>query len=166
MTYFITFHTYGTWLHGHDEGSVDDEHNQFDTPRLPPSPPRMSNEQALMKNRAIKLNAEHRFVVDATIREVCNYRNWKLHALSVRSTHVHVVVSAKHTPERVMNDLKAYCTRRMREARILDAATEPWSHHGSTRYVDTDNSFARAKAYVNDEQGEPLEMTAPLGWRR
>lgn len=119
-----------------------------------------------MKGPPVTLNAERRFVVYAITREVCEYRHWKLHALNVRTTHVHVVVSAKHKPERVMNDLKACCTRRMREANVLDTAAEPWSYHGSTRYVDSDNSFARAKTYVSDEQGLPLELTQPIGWTR
>ena len=28
LAYFITFHTYGSWLHGAVSGSVDDEHNR------------------------------------------------------------------------------------------------------------------------------------------
>jgi hypothetical protein len=34
LAYFITFHTYGTWLHGQVPGSVDRAHDQFGTPFL------------------------------------------------------------------------------------------------------------------------------------
>ena len=119
-----------------------------------------------MKGEPVTFDAERRFVVDATISEVCAYRGWKLHAKNVRTTHAHVVVWAGHTPERVMNNLKGYCTRRMREAGVLGLDVEPWSYHGSTRYLDSPNSFALAIKYVLEEQGAPLEMRRPLGWTR
>ena len=31
LAYLITFTTYGARLHGSDEGSVDDQHNVYDT---------------------------------------------------------------------------------------------------------------------------------------
>lgn len=34
LAYFITFTTYGTWLHGSAKGSVDADHNTYDTPVL------------------------------------------------------------------------------------------------------------------------------------
>lgn len=162
MTYFITFHTYGTWLHGHERGSVDDDHNELNTPLLAPSPSRLQRERDLSKHPPITLNAERRFVVERTIREVCEHRGWKLHAMNARTTHVHLVVSASQSPERVLNDLKAYCTRRMREAAVLNGDQQPWSHHGSTRYLHSDHSFVRAIAYVLEEQGSQLEMRPPL----
>ena len=63
----------------------------------------------------VELDAPRRYVVCATIGEVCDHRRWRLCALHVRTTHVHAVVCAPHTPERVMNDFKAYATRRMRD---------------------------------------------------
>jgi hypothetical protein len=165
LAYLITFHTYGTWLHGHERGSVDDEHNVPGTPCLPPDAARETRDFARLKHAPVELDAGRRFVVDATVREVCAYRSWRLHALNVRSTHVHAVVSAAHAPERVMNDLKAYATRRMREAAVLPAAVEPWSYHGSTRYLNTEAPLARAVEYVLHEQGAALEMVCPVGWR-
>ena len=40
LAYFITFSTYGTWLHGttKGKGSVDREHNQHGCPSLRPTP--------------------------------------------------------------------------------------------------------------------------------
>ena len=35
MAYFLTFTTYGAWLHGRQAGSVDREHNTPGTPFLP-----------------------------------------------------------------------------------------------------------------------------------
>lgn len=164
IAYFITFHGYGTWLHGRAEGSVDRDHCGVDTPFMPPDAERERFARGELKYPPVLLDAERRYVVDATVREVCTHREWLLHTVHVRTTHVHVIVKATHTPERVMNDLKAYCTRRMREAKVLGRDIEPWSHHGSTRYLDSANSFRQAMTYVNDEQGAPLEMRCPVGW--
>jgi REP element-mobilizing transposase RayT len=111
-----------------------------------------------MTQPPVTLDLARRSVVDATIREVCMHRGWTLHALNVRTTHLHVVVAADRTPERVMTDFKAYSTRRMREAAVLPANIDPWSYHGSTRYLDSSNSLARAIDYTLNDQGSSLPV--------
>lgn len=164
LGYFITIHTYGTRLHGDVRGSVDRQHNIPGTPFLNEDEPRASRELGYMNEPPLELSAESRFVVDATIREVCEYRRWNMHAVHPRTTHVHVVVTASHSPERVMNDFKGNCTRDMREAETIPMTTEPWVYHGSTRYLNTPVSLARAIQYVLYEQGEPLPMIRPAKW--
>ena len=50
LAYFITWTCYGTWLHGRASGSVDDAHNCFGDPVLPPDPVR----EAEMRRRLIE----------------------------------------------------------------------------------------------------------------
>jgi len=45
LAYFLTFTTYGAWLHGQSPGSVDDEHNQIATPFIEPNPNRRKANQ-------------------------------------------------------------------------------------------------------------------------
>ena len=162
LGYFITVHTYGTWLHGQAKGSVDKDHNTPNTERLPPYPVRLAIAKAALKYSPIHLDAEQRYVVDAAIREVCEYRKWSMHALNVRTTHWHVVATANgYTPERVMNDFKAYSTRGLRTLQVMSPEIDPWDYHGSTRYLNTPESFARAIEYVLHEQGPRLEMRPP-----
>jgi len=94
MGYFITFRTYGTWLHGDRRGSVDRFHNIYGTPMLPPSPNRERYERQLMKLPPVKLDSRRRAAVDRSLRETCSKRKWKLWASSVRTNHVHSVVTA------------------------------------------------------------------------
>jgi hypothetical protein len=164
LGYFITYHTYGTWLHGHAEGSVDEDHNAPNSPRLPPDPVRRAIARAALRYPPVELDAEQRYVVNATLPDVCRHRRWALHAKNVRSTHVHVVVTGSHGPERIMNDLKGWGTRRMREAGTLSHQIDPWEYHGSTRYLNTEESLRRAIEYVLHEQGPALEMRCPWGW--
>jgi REP element-mobilizing transposase RayT len=150
--YFITFRCYGTWLHGDERGSVDRRHNAFETPKLPPNPARRHHEEQLLCAPPMSLSPEQRRVVSETIAEVCAHRAWTPHAASVRTNHVHVVLSAECAPERVMNDLKAWSTRRLRDARLIPPQRRVWSRHGSTRYLWTGDDVAAACRYVAEEQ--------------
>jgi hypothetical protein len=53
LAYFITFTCYGTWLHGDERGSVDDEHNTPGTPVLDPDPERRGRERDDLPGRPI-----------------------------------------------------------------------------------------------------------------
>ncbi|HEX8341891.1 MAG TPA: transposase [Tepidisphaeraceae bacterium] len=154
LAYFITFTTYGTRLHGREEGSVDRQHNAPGTPTLPANPNREAAERRAMRQPPYALDAARRAVVLRTVREVCRHRQWILLAAHVRSDHVHVVVAAPAvTPEKVMADLKAWASRRLREASAEPADRDRWTQHGSTRYCNTPASVEAAITYTLDGQG-------------
>ncbi len=120
--YFVTFTCYGTWLHGDERGSIDRDHNEWQTPPLEPDEERERREFALLKHSPVKLGPKQRTIVHRAIEEVCQHRGWRLHALNVRTNHVHVVVTANRRGKRVYNDFKSYATRRMKEAGCLPEA--------------------------------------------
>ncbi|MEX0742702.1 MAG: class I tRNA ligase family protein, partial [Phycisphaeraceae bacterium] len=95
-------------------------------------------------------------IVRATIEEVCKHRGWMLLAANVRSNHVHVLVAAEDTPEKVMADLKAWATRRLVEADVAAKGKKVWTEHGSTKWVKGVASVETAYRYVLEEQGENL----------
>ena len=159
LAYFITFHTYGTWMHGSEQGSVDHLHNQFGQPTLDPDPGREQAESAHARQDALLLDTPRRLAVDASIREVCEHRHWTLHELNVRSNHVHVVVSAPVPPERVMGDFKSYATRRLRSDGFVKESDKVWTRHGSTRYLWKPDALVDACNYVRDAQGGDLDNT-------
>jgi REP element-mobilizing transposase RayT len=91
-------------------------------------------------------------VVGRTIEEVARERGWWVHAVNVRESHVHVVVTAAGvSPERVMNDLKAYGTRRLREKGLVGEG-RVWSRHGSTPRLWDERAVADAVDYVMNRQ--------------
>src|SRR5262245_10899810 len=94
LAYFITFTTYGTWLHGRAPGSVDREHNVPGTPFLAPDEDAERRMRAAMRQQPYLLDDLRRQVVLATIKEVAVHRKWKLWAAHVRTSHVHVVMTA------------------------------------------------------------------------
>jgi REP element-mobilizing transposase RayT len=90
--------------------------------------------------------------VTTTVGEVCDHRGWPLLAVNARTNHVHVVVSSSSTPEQVMVTLKAWCTRRLREAALVTEVARVWSRHGSTRYLWTEAHVQGAVTYVLEGQ--------------
>ena len=94
-----------------------------------------------------------RVVLDAIVHHA-GFRSWTLAAAHIRTTHVHVVVTGEAAPERMMNEFKAYATRAMRAAGLVADGMKLWTRHGSTRWLNTDDSIGTAIHYVVDEQGE------------
>lgn len=160
LAYFITFSTYGAWLHGDAKGSVDFGHNEFQTPFLAPDLAREQQEQGLMKQTPFLLDAPRRRIVLATIQEVCRHRRWVLLACHVRAKHIHIVVRADAPPGKVMNDFKAYASRRLNGAGFDDRKRLRWSRHGSTKYIWDEAYLGNAIHYTLQQQGEPMETYA------
>ena len=157
LGYLITFRAYGTWLHGDERGSVDRDHNRYDSPTLPSSPRRKVIERSLLKQPPVKLNARRRTAIDCGIRETCAIRNWTLWALNVRSNHLHCVVAANCNPKTVLVAVKANATRSMRDAGCWNSDLSPWARGGSKKYLWTEEELTNAVAYVVEDQGNPLK---------
>jgi REP element-mobilizing transposase RayT len=161
LAYFITYHTHGTWLHGDERGSVDDEHNRPGTAVLPADARRHQAAALRKKHPAVELDEACRAIVERTIRAVVDHRGWTLHAVNVRTNHVHLVVGANVSPEKVMNDLKSWSTRRMVEAGLFERGRKAWTRHGSTKYLWNEAALDDACRYVVEGQGIDLRKTEP-----
>lgn len=158
LAYFITFTTYGTWLHGTDKGmgSVDDEHNQFGAPFIAPDTRRLSAARDAMKQPPYALDTLRRTIVRDAIVGLAAEKEWRLWALHVRSNHVHVVVSADREPGRLMSDMKARASRELNRLGIDHAGRMRWTRHGSTRYLFEWPAVEASIRYTLDEQGERM----------
>lgn len=153
LAYFITWTTYGTWLHGDPRGSVDDDHNKYGSPMLEPDALRNRSTARALSEAPFTLDIEARRVVRRAIRDHAEHRRWRIDALSVRSNHVHIVLAApSHTPEIVAGQLKSWSTRRLREAGLLGDRRHVWTKMASTRWINTDASHLAAVDYVNNHQ--------------
>ncbi len=164
LAYLITFRCYGTWLHGDVRGSVDREHNEYDQPLVAPTRARKKFENGELQREPFALDYARRKVVAATLREVCEHRRWLLLAANVRTNHVHVVASGDASAERMMDTFKAYATRRMREAGLCADNVKPWSRHGSTPHLWTEEQVGDAVHYVLAGQGADLGSGSVVRW--
>jgi len=152
MDYLITFRTYGTWLHGDERGSVDDQHNSWQEPLLETDAKLENFRRRLMKGETVALDLALRSCVMQGMEDVARHRGWTIHALEVLSNHVHVVVSADAKPELVMRDFKAWATRHLREQNLVPPGVPLWAHHGSTRYLRDEHAVIAACEYVKNQQ--------------
>src|SRR4051794_38955632 len=135
LAYFITFSTYGTWLHGQSAGSIDRYHNQPGTPFLPPDEEQRASILRRMAQEPYRLDEPRRGVVRHAILEECRFRNWVVHALHIRSNHVHLVVTADREPEFVMRACKAHASGCLTNAGFENRDRKRWTTHGSTKYL-------------------------------
>lgn len=158
LAYFITFHTYGTWLHGDAPGSVDLEHNQPGTPWLAPDTARQAVVRQRMTQEPYCLDEPRRTVVRDAIVAECAFRGWIVHALHVRSNHVHLVVTADRDPEGVMRSCKSHASKCLNRAGFEDNHRKRWGDHGSTRYLWDETACLGAIEYTLHKQGTKLAI--------
>lgn len=150
LAYFLTWTTYGTWLPGDRRGWVSrDEGLQL------PKPSRKLTALTRMAEEPCTLNDAQRAIVEMTIAEHCRIRGWELFAVNCRTNHVHVVVAADRAPDEVMDQFKAWCTRRLKEQ--SDPSQGPvrqrwWTENGSKRYLNDATSLEDAVRYVREFQ--------------
>jgi REP element-mobilizing transposase RayT len=156
LAYFFTWGTYGTWLPGDERGW-----NEYGHGWQPPDPIRKLEAEARMTEDACILDDEQRITVERQIAETCRIRGWKLHAVNCRTNHVHFVVTAPLAPKIVRNQLKAWCTRRLKEleAKRRGLTTKSssirenwWAERGSQRFLNDEESLEAAILYVRDGQ--------------
>jgi REP element-mobilizing transposase RayT len=152
LAYFITWATYGTWLPGDERGWIE-----YRRGWQLPDPARKLEAESFLTEDACRLNASQREVVNGQVAETCAHRKWFLHAVNCRSNHMHVVLTAPQAPKVVRAQLKAWCTRRLKEHALGrgNAACNRenwWAERGSQRFINDEDSLEAAILYVSDGQ--------------
>ena len=155
LAYLITWTTYGTWLPGDKRGWVESGKTGIR------SPDASRRQQAVEKlnSEPVFLGSDERQLGEETIEKHCEIRKWELHALNVRTNHVHLVITAPVVPEKVMSQLKAWCSRRLNEnlqptrIGIKDNCSQKWwTNHGSTKWINDESYMRNAIRYVLEGQ--------------
>jgi len=158
IAYLITWTTYGSWLPGDKrgwhcwgEGEVQPSNKLF-----------VEMAASEMKETAFTLSSDGREIVEQTISRHCNFRSWTLCAVSARSNHVHVVVTAPGCdPKTVRNQFKAWCTRYLKPC--SRGRERFWTEGGSCRWINHEDDLESAIVYVNDAQDRKGVFN--LAWR-
>ncbi len=162
LGYFLTWTTYGSWLPG-------DQRGWYEKPGFfrEPDPEKRRDAEILMTESAFVLDADQRRIVEQTILDHCRIRKWKLHAVNARTRHVHVVVTAPaYEPNVVMDQFKAWCTRKLkqreRNRQSPDRIRENWwTQGGSKRKLFSEKSLENAIRYVLEDQGDDVPRLPP-----
>jgi REP element-mobilizing transposase RayT len=156
LAYLITFTCYGARLPGNSKGSISHHNTLYDTPILGAHRPLESVMERNMNHPSVTLGPLEREIVLEAISEICQIQSWSLLAAHVRTNHVHTVVAANTTPERIMVRIKARASQRLNQCSAFCARR--WTRHGSTRYLRNEISVAAAIQYVIDGQGTPMSV--------
>ena len=157
LAFLITFRSHGTWLHGGVRGSVSRFRNQYKSPRLPHEKKWLVTNTSRLQDEPVILDGDQRVCVEEAARETCDFRKWHLHAINVRTNHVHLVVAiGDKKPALALNAFKANATRMMNKTGCWNRTYSPWADKGSCRYLWNEKSLARAIDYVLYGQGDDL----------
>src|ERR1044072_8330334 len=155
LAVFFTFRCHGTWLHGDRRGSMDRHQNIYGTPRLPDNPNWKQFSQKKLEHPPVILNASQRRSVEKAVRDTCEKRCWDLHALNVRTNHIHAVIDiGTKKADIALNALKANATRQLRDDGLWNLEHSPWVKRGSKRNIWSERMVAEASDYVINRQGD------------
>ena len=122
ITIFLTWTTYGTWMPGDSRGWRKRKGGQ----QLPrPLLAEWCRKQ--MKGEAVLLKPHDRNTVEEACFQHCEHRRWHLLAVNARTNHVHVVVVAGLSPQKVRDQLKANCTRALRQPSTPLVVDRTWT---------------------------------------
>ncbi|MCC9640851.1 hypothetical protein LOC71_01090 [Rhodopirellula sp. JC740] len=156
LAFFITFTVYGTFLQGDSRWW-----QQRADGHRPPQPLLEHWHQSRLKHPIQLLNTAQQSAVQEESARLCEYRHWKHWITNARSNHVHVVVGAGDTEGvRVRDQIKANCTRVLREQWISFRDRPVWTTGGSCRHLFEEAELERAILYcgeVQDRKGRDAE---------
>ena len=147
IAYFITWTCYGTWLPGDERGW-----HQWGRGGIQP-PDELIRTAAESKTReaGFLMSQDDRLLVEATIEKHCEIRGWTLHRVNARSNHVHVVVTAPgYTPDTVRDQLKAWCTRKLKPSH--PGRERFWTEGASCRWINLEHDLEAAIQYAGETQ--------------
>lgn len=152
LAYFLTWTTYGTWLHGDERGSVDDLHNRYGDPVVEADRSRRERVLSRQREPSLVLSNDDRRDVTASIRQTCEIRGWGILALNVRTNHIHLVVSTREdSPEHVVAIAKSWATRRLKETGRHPGRTKFWTNQASTRMLFFKEAVRGAVRYTMEQ---------------
>jgi hypothetical protein len=163
--WFLTWHTYGTWLPGDARGFVtelrDANWNKY-LPNVPgsecqadlPGLKRFASDA--LAGEPVWLSAEHATTLLIQFRETAQYRKWELFAVAVLVNHAHLVVGVRGDPEpaTILGDFKEYGSRALNR-QFGKPPARWWTQTGSKRKLPHADALRGAIAYTRD-QDRPL----------
>lgn len=148
LAYFITWTVYGSHLQGDERGwRRRRKGNQLPQPRL------AQWRRERLKFDVVLLSADGRKIVEAECRRHCAHRGWHLWEINARSSHVHLVVTADGYSGRTIRDqLKANCTRGLREQWSQFCNRAVWAVGGDWECINTEEDLDAVCLYVREAQ--------------
>ena len=143
LGYMITWTTYGTWLQGDERGYVKDgvilpANEQLEE----------SNRKMQVQNAVRMSNVQQQIVREAILKEA-DVRVQKVYAISVQSTHVHIVL--ENTAEPIDEVAAHYKTAARLALKNLGHQGRVWTKCYDKRFCFDEESLNRRIQYVENQ---------------
>jgi REP element-mobilizing transposase RayT len=138
LAYFITWTIYGVHL----QGAVTGWRKRLEGEKRPQ--PLLEFWHAERLRHSIELlNSSERVAVETACRKHSEHRSWKPWAINARTNHVHAVISASgYKGTTVRDQLKANCTRELREMNNLYVDRPVWAVGGDVQFIWTEGDLS------------------------
>ena len=155
LAFFITWTVYGTFLQGDERGWRRRRHGE----QLP-QPLLAQWRKDRLRHSVELLTEENRVAVEAEIERLCRYRQWHLWARNARSNHVHIVVTAiGFDGPTVRDQVKANCTRVLRQADKRFDGRPVWTTGGDCESINDEDDLEQVILYVRDAQSSAVRWS-------
>lgn len=148
LAFFITWTVYGTFLQGDRRWWRSKASGS-----RPPQPLLVQWHRDRLAHDILLLSERDRVNVHTAIQQHCEFRQWRLWIANARSNHVHVVVTAFGFAGDVVRDqLKANCTRILRQENPQFVGRPVWTVRGDWQCVNSDDDLEQAILYAGEAQ--------------
>ena len=148
LAYFITWTVYGTWLQRDVRGW-----RRYRGGHETPQPLLAAWRRERLLYPVIMLDDRTRKIVESEISDHCERHGWKIWIANPRTTHVHVVVSADGVHgAKVRDQLKANCTRGLRENDSCFCDRPVWSRGGDWQCINSEDDLEAVIIYAAEGQ--------------
>ncbi len=148
LAFFITFAVYGNFLQGDSRGWRS---RGKGTQRPQPLLERWHRDR--LNHDVVMLDEQQRAAIQVAIEKLCDHRGWKLWVANPRSSHVHVVVTAVgYNGAKVRDQIKANCTRVIRESWPLFVDRPVWAVGGDWKCVNKEEDLEQIILYAGEAQ--------------
>ncbi len=148
IAFFITWTVYGTFLQGDVRGWRRRRHgNQIPQPKL------ATWRRERLKHPIQLLDETQQLVVENEIDRLAVFRGWHIWTKNARTNHVHVVVAARgYAGNKVRDQLKANCTRVLRDdcPKFIDRPV--WTVGGDWQCINDEDELDQVVFYVSEAQ--------------
>ncbi len=105
-----------------------------------------------MKEDPVLLSRIQQDKVEKVCHRHAEIRGWVLHAVSARSNHVHIAVTADAAPIQVRDQFKANATRVLRQDPEAISNAKIWTRGADVDIVEDDDALERVILYITEAQ--------------
>jgi len=153
LGYMLTWTAYGSWLQGDRRKYVKD--GQI----LDPNPSLERKNKENMKYPKVSLNAAQREIIEKAIIEESAGLNQKIHAIAVRSNHIHLATDCNFIA--VASAVSHYKNAARLAMESNGFVGRLWTKGFSVRYCFDEDQLNKVIQYVNRHNQTPPPMCQP-----